>query len=283
MKIVVIGKNGQLSSEFRYLKEADQNWKFLSSRDLDITNKFNVLNYFELYPCDIIINCAAYTNVDKAEDELDDCYLLNKNSVQNLIEACKLNNSKLIHFSTDYVFDGNKSTPYFEDEIPNPIGVYGKSKLAGEIVVKKSSVKSIIIRTSWLYSRFGNNFVKTMIKLGNNQNTIGVVNDQVGSPTYAGDLVMVVLKILKSHNYNWTTGDIFNVSNEGSCSWYEFADEIFKLTNQKINLNKLTASDYKTKAKRPNFSLLSKEKISNEFNIKISDWRSSLKIMLNKI
>jgi len=188
--------------------------------------------------------------------------------------------SKFIHYSTDYVFEGNNNKPLKEDDITNPNSVYGHSKLAGEIIIKKSNVKSIIIRTAWVYSNYGNNFVKTMIKLSKESNELGIVHDQIGSPTYAKDLAKLTLEILSHKNYKWKIGDIFHYSSEGSCSWYEFAQEIFKLKKINIQLNKLNSNDYKTKAKRPQFSLLSKEKIKKTFNFAISNWKISLKEML---
>ena len=283
MKVVVTGKGGQLASEFEDLKELNANWVFLSAQDLDITSRDSVLSYFNLITCDLIINCAAYTAVDKAEDEAELAFKVNAEGTKNLLEACELMEAKLIHYSTDYVFDGNSIEPYSELDTPSPNSVYGLSKLKGEeYILKNKKVKSIILRTSWVYSCFGNNFVKTMIRLGSEKEKLGIVADQLGSPTYAKDLAADTLKILLDDNYKWVNGDIFHYSNNGSCSWFEFAKRIFKYTNKNIYLNALSTKEYPTKAVRPKYSLLDKKKFETTFNTKIKHWEISLGEMLKQ-
>jgi dTDP-4-dehydrorhamnose reductase len=283
MKVVVTGKGGQLASEFEALRGFDPNWTFLSEEDLDITNKTSVSSYFESNNFDILINCAAYTAVDKAEDEEELAFKVNAEGTKNLLEACEPVGAKFIHYSTDYVFDGSSKEPYTELDTPNPNSVYGASKLKGEeYILANKKVRSIIIRTSWVYSSYGNNFVKTMIRLGGKKEELGIVADQVGSPTYAKDLAEHTLRIISNYNYKWSQGDLFHYSNNGSCSWYEFARTIFELTNINIQLNQLKTEDYPTKASRPKYSLLDKRKFESTFNIQIRDWNSSLLDMLKQ-
>ena len=281
MKIFVTGKGGQLASEFENLKDSDSDWTFLSEEDLDITDLDLVINYFTKKKCDLIINCAAYTAVDKAEDEKKLAYEVNSVGIDNLLKACESTKAKLIHYSTDYVFDGNSDKPYNELDIPKPNSVYGASKFEGErFIIQNNNVKSIIIRTSWVYSNFGNNFVKTMLRLGNEKSELSVVSDQIGSPTFARDLAEHSLNIIYCKNYNWINGDLFHYSNKGSCSWFEFAKKIFELTQTNIKLKSLKTEDYPTKAIRPKYSLLDKRKFENTFNIKIKNWETSLFEML---
>jgi dTDP-4-dehydrorhamnose reductase len=283
VKVAVTGKGGQLASEFEALKGFDSNWTFLSEKDLDITNKSSVLSYFKSNTFDLLINCAAYTAVDKAEDEVELAFKVNGEGVINLLEACVLMGAKLIHYSTDYVFDGFSKEPYSELDTPSPNSIYGSSKLKGEEHIKANKkVESIVLRTSWVYSSYGNNFVKTMIRLGNEKEELGIVADQIGSPTYGKDLAADTLKILLDENYKWSQGDIFHYSNNGSCSWFEFAQKIFELTNINVKLKKLKTEDYPTKASRPKYSLLDKSKFENTFKIQIRDWRTSLIDMLKQ-
>ena len=283
MKVVVTGKGGQLASELESLKGFDPNWTFISEQDLDITNKLSVVGFFELNRFDLVINCAAYTAVDKAEDEKELAFKVNAEGTKNLLEACERMDAKFIHYSTDYVFDGSSKEPYTELDTPNPNSVYGASKRKGEeYILKNNKVKSVILRTSWVYSSYGNNFVKTMIRLGSEKKELGIVSDQIGSPTYAKDLAKDTLNILNNENYQWSRGDVFHYSNNGSCSWYEFADKIFEKTNTYVKLKKLKTEDYPTKARRPKYSLLDKSKFENTFNIQIRDWRTSLIDMLKQ-
>ena len=283
MKVVVTGKGGQLASEFEALKGFDPNWTFPSEKDLDITNKSSVSSYFQSNTFDLVINCAAYTAVDKAEDEEELAFKVNAEGTKNLVEACEKMGAKLIHYSTDYVFDGNTKEPYTELDTPNPNSAYGVSKLKGEeYILKNKKVKSIILRTSWVYSIYGKNFVKTMIRLGSEREELGIVSDQFGSPTYAKDLAEHTLRVLSHDSYNWTHGDVFHYSNKGSCSWFEFARTIFELLNITIQLNQLNTDDYPNKASRPKYSLLDKSKFEKTFKIQIRDWRTSLRDMLKQ-
>lgn len=283
MKVVVTGKGGQLASEFEALKGFDPNWTFLSEKDLDITIMSSVTSYFQSNTFDLVINCAAYTAVDKAEDEEELAFRVNAEGTKNLVKACEQMGARLVHYSTDYVFDGRSKDPYTELDAPNPNSVYGASKLKGEeYILANQKVKSIILRTSWVYSSHGNNFVKTMIRLDGEKDELGVVSDQIGSPTYAKDLAEHTLSILSNDNYKWSQGDVFHYSNNGSCSWFEFARTIFELTKINIQLNQLKTEDYPTKASRPKYSLLNKSKFENTFKIQIRDWRTSLIDMLKQ-
>jgi len=281
MKVVVTGRGGQLASEFEKLKGEDLKWTFLSAEDLDITNEVSVRSFFENKQVDFIINCAAYTAVDKAEDDIESAYAVNEKGVKHLIEGCKTTNAKFIHYSTDYVFDGESSEPYTEHHKVDPQSIYGKSKLAGEELLKKErTVNSIIIRTAWVYSNFGHNFVKTMLRLGKEKSELGVVADQIGSPTFAQDLAKDTLKIIEDTNYKWKTADIFHYSNEGSCSWYDFANQIFTYAGIDVKLNSLSTEEFPTRAIRPEFSLLNKTKFKKTFKVEINDWETSLENML---
>ena len=283
MKVVVTGKGGQLASEFEAIKGLDPNWVFLSVEDLDITSRDSVLRYFNLATCDLIINCAAYTAVDKAEDHKEQAFKVNAEGTKNLLEASEQLGAKFIHYSTDYVFDGNSLTPYKELDKCSPSSVYGFSKLKGEeYILANKKVKSIILRTSWVYSSYGNNFVKTMIRLGSDKKELGIVADQNGSPTYAKDLAEDTLKIISFKNYQWINGDIFHYSNNGYCSWFEFAKRIFEYTNKDVNINALSTKEYPTKAARPKYSILDKTKFERTFNTKINNWGISLVEMLKK-
>ena len=278
--IVVTGKGGQLASEFLEIKKNDKNWIFLSIDELDISNQNQVLNFFSNNYCDLLINCAAYTNVDKAESEHENCYNVNYQGVKNLIEGCKINKTKLIHYSTDYVFDGLNPNPLTEKDKPNPIGIYGKSKLNGEIEIIKSKLNSIIIRTSWVYSNYGKNFVKTMLNLSKKTQEISVVNDQIGSPTYALDLAKATISLIENQKYKWIKNEIFHFSNEGYCSWFDFAKEIFNITNINVRLSSISSEKFNTVAQRPKYSKLDSTKIKKYIDYKIPNWQESLFTML---
>lgn len=283
MKVIVTGKDGQLASEFEALKGFDPDWTFLSVQDLDITNRDFVLSYFESNSFDLVINCAAYTAVDKAEDEKELAFKVNAEGVKNLLEACERIEAKFIHYSTDYLFDGSSKEPYSELDTPNPKTVYGASKLKGEeYILASKKVESIILRTSWVYSNFGQNFVKTILRLGKEKSELGVVSDQIGSPTFARDLAEDTLKILEDSNYQWKNGDIFHYSNEGNCSWHDFAKQIFDFADIKLTLNVLTSEEFPTRAVRPKFSLLDKSKLKKTFNVQINHWKDSLENMLKQ-
>lgn len=279
--ILVTGSNGQLGSEIKNIS-TNYKFKFLFTDvdDLDISNYSEIQQFIENKKIDFIVNCAAYTAVDKAETEKELAYLVNSNAVENLAKISKSHNIKLIHVSTDYVFDGKSCLPYKEDDITNPIGYYGFSKLEGEKKIQQHDCESIIIRTSWLYSSFGNNFLKTIIKHSTVKNELNVVFDQVGTPTYAADLAKAILEIIKSDIF---IKGIYHYSNEGVCSWYDFAYEIVKLTNSKCLINPIESKDFPTPTKRPNYSVLNKSKIKSTFHVKIPNWKESLNNCLNEI
>ncbi|MHB1108008.1 MAG: dTDP-4-dehydrorhamnose reductase, partial [Lutibacter sp.] len=229
-----------------------------------------------------IINCAAYTAVDKAESEPKLANKINHLSVQHLAEAAKVYDCKFIHVSTDYVFDGTNFKPYTEIDKPNPQSVYGSTKLAGEMTLQKiNSENAIIIRTSWVYSSYGNNFVKTMLRLGNERAELGVIDDQIGTPTYAGDLAKAILEILPIIKNEEV--EVYHYTNEGVCSWFDFAKAIFEYTNTNCKVNPISTAQYPTAAVRPHYSLLDKSKIKENFNVVIPYWKGSLKICLQKI
>tara|TARA_Y100000768_G_C23943175_1_gene666197 strand:- start:875 stop:1600 length:726 start_codon:yes stop_codon:yes gene_type:complete len=232
-----------------------------------------------------VINCAAYTDVDKAEENVEIAERVNSIGVYNLVEALDKINGKLIHISTDYVFDGTNSQPYKESDPVCPIGVYGKTKRAGELAVINSKIDAIVIRTSWLYSTFGNNFLKTMLRLGKDKESINIISDQVGTPTYARDLAKVCLEILSSSNKENINrnGKIYHYSNEGVASWYDFAKLIMEMGELSCTVNPIPTNDYPTLAKRPLYSVLNKKKIKADFKIEIPNWKESLKECIIKL
>ena len=283
MKILITWSEGQLGNALNSTKPAENEYLFCNKKILDITNYYNCKKIIKNFKPDWIINCAAYTDVDKAEDEEELAFKVNAEGTKNLLDSCERIGAKFIHYSTDYVFDGNSKEPYTEIDTPNPNSVYGSSKLKGEeYILANKKVKSIILRTSWVYSSFGNNFVKTMIRLGSEKEELGIVADQIGSPTYAKDLAKHTLRILSNDNYNWTQGDVFHYSNNGSCSWFEFSEKIFEKTNISIKINKLQTKDYPTNARRPKYSLLDKSKFERTFNIQIRHWKTCLLEMLKE-
>ena len=275
--ILVTGRKGQLGSE---LEELSSNYKynffFTDRTTLDISDKKAVEDFLDLHEIDVILNSAAYTAVDKAEDDALNADKINHIAVQTLAQLSKDKNIKLIHISTDYVFNGENFKPYTEDDTTNPNGVYGKTKLDGEnAMIEISPLNSIIIRTSWVYSSFGANFVKTMLRLGKERDSLGVIFDQVGTPTYARDLAKAILDILSKIKN--TDVAIYNYSNEGVLSWYDFSKEIMSMAKLDCAINPIESSAYPTPAKRPHFSLLNKAKIKKEFNLSIPYWKDSLK------
>ncbi len=285
MNILVTGANGQLGSEIRVLsKNYPYNFYFTDKEELDITNKEKIKTFVTENKINLVINCAAYTAVDKAESEKELADLINHKAVKYLTDISKQKEIPLIHISTDYVFDGKNYKPYIEEDKTNPQGVYGLTKLKGEEVFKNSNAKGIIIRTSWVYSSFGHNFVKTMLRL-KSRGELGVVFDQVGTPTYAKDLAKTILEIVDKHyeKLNSFKAEIFHFSNEGVCSWYDFAKSIFEIKDIDIKINPIETKDYPTPAKRPHYSVLNKNKIKKEFNIKIPYWIDSLKNCLKEI
>ena len=282
--ILVTGSKGQLGMALRSLQNSipSSNFFFTEKQNLDITNLKAVENFVTKNNITTIINCAAFTNVDEAEDEHELANNINNIAVENLGKIAKKYQLKLIHISTDYVFDGNSEKPYSENDKTNPKNIYGITKLKGEnALLNINPANTIIIRTSWLYSAFGNNFVKTILRLSKEKETISVVNNQIGSPTNAIDLAEAILKIIPLINTNQT--EIYHYSNKGKCSWFQFAEEIVKLTNAKCKVLPIDSKDFKTKAKRPNFSLLNTTKIQKAFKIEISDWKESLKKHMHQI
>lgn len=274
--ILVTGSNGQLGSEIRALSsDYSYNFFFTDRESLDITNSDTVKNLIEKNNINTIINCAAYTAVDKAESDEENADKINHLAVKNFAEIAKEKDIKLIHISTDYVFDGKNFKPYTEDDTTNPNGVYGNTKLKGEKAFLHGSPKnSIIIRTSWVYSSFGANFVKTMLRLGKEKESLGVIFDQVGTPTYARDLAKAILDILP--NIKNEKPEIYNYSNEGVLSWYDFAKEIMRMAKLDCQINPIETYEYPTPAQRPHYSLLNKAKIKKEFGISIPFWKDSL-------
>ena len=279
--ILVTGSSGQLGSEIRELSsEYKYNFYFTDSSSLDITEFKKVKEFIDLNKINVIINCAAYTAVDRAEEDKENADNINHLAVKNLATIAKDKSIKLIHISTDYVFDGENFKPYLEDDVTSPNGVYGKTKLDGEnAMVSINPSNSIIIRTSWVYSSFGANFVKTMLRLGKERDSLGVIFDQVGTPTYARDLAKTVLDIVAFGEAEVTHPrdvQIYNYANEGVCSWYDFAKEIMKMAKIDCQINPIETKEYPIPAKRPHYSLLNKSKIKEEFGIIIPYWKDSL-------
>ena len=279
-RVLVTGANGQLGKSIKRISSNFKELKFVFTDvdELDITNSKEVNTHFASNKIEYCINCAAYTAVDKAEEEFDKAFLINATAVKNLAEACKTSGTVLIHVSTDFVFDGTKSTPYTEEDTPNPISVYGKSKLKGEEYIQETLDSYFIVRTSWLYSEYGNNFVKTMLRLAETRKQISVVNDQIGSPTYAGDLAEFILKIVSSES---TAYGLYHYSNLGEISWYDFAVEIFRQFGKEIDVQPIKTKDYPTAAKRPKFSVL-KFSLNSNCDLKQCYWKTPLKAFLKK-
>lgn len=282
MVVLVSGANGQLGQSFQYIAPnyPEIDFVFCASDDLDITNIDNCKTVFSKAKPDYCINAAAYTAVDKAESEPGKAHLINVVGARNLAEVCKIHNTVLLHISTDFVFDGDKNVPYTEADTPNPTGVYGQTKLDGERAIQAIFENYYIIRTSWVYSQFGNNFMKTMLRLASERDSISVVNDQIGTPTNAVDLAKALIQIVSTHNRQLTTGNfgIYHFSNEGQCSWYDFAQKIFEINNININLQAIPTTSFPTPAKRPKYSVLDKTKIKAAFGIEIGNWQDSLSV-----
>lgn len=274
MVVIVLGAAGQLGQAIQSISSKNAiEFNFFDSHQLDIANSIKVNAVFERLKPDFCINAAAYTAVDKAEIEVDKADLVNRIAVKNIISACLKQDTTLLHISTDFVFDGEKNTPYTETDQTNPQGTYGVTKRNGEIEITNSMTKFFIVRTSWLYSDFGSNFKKTILKLAKERENLNVVNDQIGSPTHALDLAAALVKIIQSRSINY---GIYHYCNEGSTSWYGFAKKILELNHIFIELNGIPTSDYPTLAKRPKYSVLDTSKIKNEFNIKIKSWQNAL-------
>ena len=277
MNVLVTGSNGQLASCIKdHAKQYDGlNFIYTDYEELDICNLNDLEEFFKTnQKIDYCINCAAYTAVDKAESEVEKAFEINAIGPKNLAQVCSEFDTILIQISTDFVFDGEKTEPYTETDVAKPISVYGASKLEGEEEIKKTLETYFILRTSWLYSEYGTNFMKTMLKLAETRDEISVVSDQIGTPTYAGDLADVILKIITSNTKSF---GLYHYSNEGVASWYDFAKAIFEASNIEIKLNPIKTSAYPTPAKRPLFSVMEKTKIKETLNIEIPFWRESLK------
>jgi len=276
VRILVTGKNGQLAKSIQSITVlyTDFEFVFKSSSELDITNYQLVSNAFKNNQFDYCINCAAYTAVDKAENDAEKAFNVNVLGTKNLAKACTENNTTFIFISTDFVFDGNSNKPYLEKDFTKPINVYGTTKLKGEQATSNIAVKHFIIRTSWLYSEYGTNFMKTMLRLGRERDELNVVSDQIGSPTYAVDLAKAILTFIEQEETNY---GIYNFSNKEECSWYDFAKEIFEKSNIEIKLNKVKTKDFPTAAKRPKYSVLNTMKIEKALGLEIPYWKKSLK------
>jgi dTDP-4-dehydrorhamnose reductase len=274
MIVIVLGAAGQLGQAIQSISSNTIiQFHFFGSHELDITNSEKVNVVFDALKPDFCINAAAYTAVDKAEIEIEKADLVNRIAVKNIVDACLKHNTTLLHVSTDFVFDGEKKVPYLESDPANPTGIYGVSKRNGEIEIERSMSKYFIVRTSWLYSDFGHNFKKTMLRLAKEKESLSVVNDQIGSPTNALDLAAVLIEILKSRSENY---GIYHFSNKGFTSWYGFAKKIFEVNHVSIDLKGISTSEYPTLAKRPKYSVLDTSKIEKEFNISIKSWEEAL-------
>lgn len=274
-KILVTGSNGQLGQSLQKEASKIEGYQFLftDSKTLDITNKEQIINYFWQNEPDYCINAAAYTAVDDAENDVEKAFLVNADAVEHLANACAEYNTQFIHISTDYVFDGTQHLEYSEEDFTNPIGVYGASKRSGEELAIEANPKTIILRTSWVYSEFGKNFLKTMLRLFSVKEEINVVADQFGQPTNASDLAQAIMKIIQTEN---KTPGIFNFSNSGKISWCDFAQKIAEFSGATTKINPITTAEYPTLAKRPQNSTLDLEKIEKTYAVKIKPWEDSL-------
>lgn len=278
--ILITGSNGQLGSEIKAIKENYPQFTFFFTdiKELDLTKKQDVEDFIASNSINACVNCAAYTAVDKAEDDKELAMLVNSEAVEILAQACDKNHVRLIHISTDYVFDGCNYKPYNETDEPSPNSYYGITKLAGEKSVSENIDNHVIIRTSWLYSNYGNNFVKTMIRLGKERDSLGVVVDQIGTPTFAGDLANGIMATIDSGK----TG-IYHYSNQGVISWYDFAKAIMLLNKIDCKVNAIESKDFPAKTPRPFYSVLNKAKFINDFGVEIPYWLDSLKLMISRI
>lgn len=284
--ILVTGANGQLGSELKKLSSNSKyTYIFTDLVELDITKKEDVFGFFKDRSIEYCINCAAFTAVDKAEIATETAYCINALAAENLAFACEASKATMIHISTDFVFDGRAHRPLTETDEPAPISIYGASKWEGERLALKACSRTIIIRTSWLYSTFGNNFVKTMLTLAKTRTELNVVSDQTGTPTYAADLAEILIKIIDRGEVNGLADNygIYHYSNEGLASWYDFATAIFEEKGVYVKVNPIPTSGYPTPAQRPHFSVLDKTKIKSVFGIDIPHWRESLRVCLSKM
>jgi dTDP-4-dehydrorhamnose reductase len=273
--ILITGSHGQLGNEMQQAANRfpDFNYLYTDVEDLDICDKAALSTFVKANHVNIIVNCAAYTAVDKAEDDVELCYKINSDAVLNIGEVATENGLKVVHVSTDYVFDGTNHIPYKEDQEVCPATVYGKSKLAGEQALFSSCKQAVILRTAWLYSSFGNNFVKTMMKLGTERDSINVIFDQIGTPTYAADLADAILKVLSHETF---VPGIYHFSDEGACSWYDFTKSIHRIAGISCDVRPIEAKDYPARTPRPHYSVLNKAKIKSTYGIVLPHWEESL-------
>ena len=293
MRILVIGKNGQVGQSIQNLVNktsnsnlSDYGFVFVGRDELDLSKASNIQAYFEKNKFDVVINCAAFTDVEKAEVDENDASLINHIAVKEVATIAKKNNMKLIHISTDFVFDGDKREPYIESDKTSPVNIYGKTKLAGEFAaISIMKFNAVVLRSSWIYSEFGNNFVDTIIKNATLKGQLNIISDQFGTPTYANDLAQIIIDILIKDKFNEREmpSEIFHYSNEGECSWFDFAKEIVDILQIDCNLSPITSDDYSQLAKRPKYTVLSKTKISEEFDLNINYWKDSLKRCLKNL
>lgn len=279
--VLITGANGQLGSEIRKISNQypELKFSFTDVAELDITSVEKVADFLSEFKPEFLVNCAAYTAVDKAENDESTATLLNATAVGILAEQSAKHSCKMIHISTDYVFNGNGPRPYKEDTLVDPQSAYGRTKLEGEILCQRNNPESIIIRTSWLYSAFGNNFVKTMLRLGNERPELGIVADQIGSPTNAADLASAILTIISSvvtRTKSFVPG-IYHYSNEGVASWYDFTKAIFEIAEINCFVKPISSEDYPSPVQRPAYSVMDKSKIKTTFGLQIPHWRDSLK------
>ena len=282
MVILITGANGQLGNEMRRVSAQSSNrYIFTDVAELDITDREAVLAYVEAEKVEVIVNCAAYTNVEKAEEDYERADLLNNRAVENLALAARAVGAMMIHVSTDYVFKGDNCVPYFEDMDTDPLGVYGSTKLAGERALIASGCRYLIFRTAWLYSPFGNNFVKTMRRLTAERESLNVVFDQVGTPTYAGDLAALIYHVIESGQLG--KEGIYHYSNEGVCSWYDFAKEIADLSGHVCDIRPCHSDEFPSKVERPHFSVLDKTKVKKTFGVVVPYWKDSLRKCVNEL
>lgn len=285
MQILVTGKNGQLGSEIQEIvsnSDSKHTFIFVDSKEGDLTDNAKLRLLFEKNSINAVINCAAYTAVDKAESDSERAYAVNATGVQNLVDLCSEFQARLLHISTDYVFDGNGTSPYLPSDSTAPSGVYGASKRAGEEIILNADIEGLVVRTSWVYSFYGNNFVKTMLRLGKEKASIGVVSDQIGCPTYAKDLALACLEIIEAPQWN-REERLFHFSNSGTISWFEFAKKIMELAELNCQVNPITTADYPTPAKRPSYSAMNTDSLVKTFGIQIHPWENSLKDCLMRL
>lgn len=284
MNILVTGATGQLAQSIKKIKGKGLYncvFSFVSREDFLVTNQKEVDDYFSKHDIDVVINCTAYTKVDLAEDENEQAYDVNVNAVRYLAEASERKGAEFYHVSTDFVFDGNSCANYKESDITNPLSVYGKTKLEGENIALSSCLKTQVIRTSWLYSLYGNNFVKTIIRLAKDRDKLTIVSDQVGTPTNAENLARAILKMIFSENKHY--GEVYHYSDLGECSWYEFAKEIVSFTKIDCEIIPIPSSEYPQKATRPKYSVMDKSKIVSDYGVELIDWKMSLKQLVENL